>query len=88
MRRRRPQAPTRERVGHATVPTRTGSIPQPRGRGGPLGTADPGAASYPTGRGYAGPGFFVWDEDPRRARDWVLELLAAAPRKIRGDDAT
>jgi hypothetical protein len=33
-----------------------------------------------SGRSESGPGFFVWDEEPRRAEDWAAELRGGTGR--------
>jgi len=40
-------------------------------------TGLPPAESNPAGLAIEGSGYFVWDEDPRRARQWAGELDAA-----------
>jgi len=45
------------------------------------GTAARAAASKSPGHAIAGVGFYVWDEDPRRALEWAHEL--AGPRARR-----
>jgi hypothetical protein len=34
-------------------------------------------ASMPSGQIVMGPGFYVWDENPREAREWGIELANA-----------
>lgn len=45
------------------------------------GTATRGTESKSPGHAIAGVGFYVWDEDRRRALDWAREL--AGPRAVR-----
>lgn len=37
-----------------------------------------GAGRALSGAAFSGAGYYVWDEDPRRAREWARELDAAS----------
>jgi len=42
------------------------------------------AESKSSGCVIEGPGFYVWDEDAKSAREWARELDGAIPRPVRG----
>lgn len=41
-------------------------------------------AGQPAGQTVSGPGFYVWEEDPRQARQWGAELADASRWQHRG----